>query len=205
MTTPSVLRFSAKNGRLPEPDQARSDGLFAPSDSRALAWRIALDTINQLIELQLVAPDAAPGMLATYRNHLDESVERFSFLPFVFPQQSELAGCQKRLAGRVAVPVWEIVEKILPPTQFYKAHPGITEACRQCGAVILDATALATITTASVNPLAGKGLAAWIRSTLSSERGEEWSPFCFHVAIPFRQWPSVARTHFGAEARCLSN
>jgi hypothetical protein len=205
MTTPSVLRFSAKNGRLPEAYQPQGDTLFGQSDSRSLAWRIALDTMNQLVELHLVAADAAPGTLAAYRNHLEEPAETLSFLPFVFPSESEMAGIQKRLAVQTSVPVWEIAEQIASPARFYKAYPTIVEACRNSGSVVLDATALATITTASVNPMAGKNLATWIRSALLSDGEEERFPFCFHVAIPPRQWPSVARTHFGAEVKCLSN
>ena len=63
MTNLSVLRFSARNGRSPEPEMGRStdeDGSFASSDPQALALRIASDTINQLIELQLVAAGTAP-------------------------------------------------------------------------------------------------------------------------------------------------
>ena len=205
MTTTSVLRFTAKNGRAPEIGQPQSDSQFAPSDPRSLAWRIALDTVNQLIELQSVTGDVAPKLLAAYRNYLEESQESLSFPHLAFPLESELARAQKRLAAQASVPVWEIAEKILPPAQFYRAYPKIGDACRRSGSVILDATALATITTASVNPLAGKGLATWIRTALSAESGEERSPFCFHVAIPARQWSSVARTHFGTEPPCLSN
>ena len=205
MTTPSVLRFSAKNGRLPEAYQPSGDNSFDPSDSRSLARRIALDTINQLIELHLVGADSAPAHLSAYRTHLMESSESRSILQFVFPGESELLAAQKRLAAQASVSVWEIAGQILPPAQFYRAHPAIADACRQCGSVILDATALATITTASVNPVAGRALATWMRSAISSGGAEQRSPFCFHVAVPPTQWPSIARSHFGAEVQCLSN
>jgi len=207
MTAMNVLRFS-KNGRSPEPELdgfGGDDGSFAPSDPQSLAWRIASDTINQLIELQLVAAGAAPRLLAAYRKYLAEPSQSLSFLPFAFPVESELAGVQKRLAALASAPVWEIAERILPPAQFYKAYPAIADACRQSGSVILDAAAPATITSASVNPVAGKSLAMWIRSGLSLGTDDQRSPFCFHVTIPPQQWSSIVRTHFGAEAKCPSN
>jgi hypothetical protein len=203
MTNLNVLRFS-KNGRSAEPEIDRlgdEDGSFASSDPQSLAWRIASDTINQLIELRLLAADIAPRHLAAYRAHLAESTESLSILHFVFPVESELAGVQKRLAALASAPAWEIAERILPPAQFYKAYPAIGDACWQSGSVILDAKAPATFTTASVNPVAGKSLAAWIRSGLSLGTDDQRSPFCFHVTIPPQQWGSIARTHFGGEAQ----
>src|SRR4029077_6160045 len=94
MTNLNVLRFS-KNGRSQEPEIDRlgdEDGSFASSDPQSLAWRIASDTISQLIELQLVAAGASPRLLAAYRKYLEEPSESLSFLPFVFPVESELAG-----------------------------------------------------------------------------------------------------------------
>jgi hypothetical protein len=205
MTTMNVLRFS-KNGRSPEPETDRfdggEDGSFASSDPQSLALRIASDTIKQLIELRLVTTDVASRHLAAYRTHLGQSNESLSILHFVFPTESELAGVQLRLAALVSAPVWEIAERILPPGQFYKAYPAITDACRQSGSVILDAVAPATVTTASVNPVAGKSLAAWIRSGLSLGTDDQRTPFCFHVTIPPQQWPSIVRTHFGVEVQC---
>jgi hypothetical protein len=180
------------------------DGSFAPSDPQSLAWRIASATINQLIELRLVAAGAAPRLLAAYRKYLEEPSQSLSILPFVFPVESELAGVQKRLAALASAPVWEIAERILPPAQFYKAYPTIADACRQSGSVILDARVPATVTTASVNPVAGKSLATWIRSGLSLGADDQRSPFCFHVTIPPQQWASIVRTHFGGEAKSSS-
>jgi hypothetical protein len=181
------------------------DGAFACSNPQSLAWRIASDTVNQLIELGLLAADVASRHLAAYRAHLAQSNESLSILHFVFPAESELAGAQKRLAAAASAHVWEIAERILPPASFYKAYPAIADACRQTGSVILDAKTPATITTASVNPVAGKSLATWIRSRLSLGTDDQRSPFFFHVTIPPQQWASIARTHFGGEARCLSS
>ncbi|HEV3211337.1 MAG TPA: hypothetical protein VGY91_13840 [Chthoniobacterales bacterium] len=197
MTTSNVFRFSAKNERSHGVDQLRDDGSFASSDPRSLGWRIALDTIIELVEHQLLATDSAPRHLSAYRTYLGESSESLSILHFIYPLESELARIQKRLPALASAPVWEIAKRILPPAQFYKAHPKIADACRQSGSVILEATAPATITTASVNPVAGKSLAAWIRAGLSLDEGDQRSPFCFHVTIPPAQWSSITRTHFG--------
>jgi hypothetical protein len=207
MTNLNVLRFSAKNGRSPEPEMDQSGGndggLFASSDPHSPALRIASDTINQLIELRLLTADIASRHLAAYRTHLGQSNESLSILHFVFPVESQLAGVQKRLAGSVSAPVWEIAKRILPPAPFYKAYPAIADVCRRSGSVILDAIVPASFTTGSVNPVAGKSLAAWIRSRLALGTDDQRSPFCFHVTIPPAQWSSIARTHFGGEARCL--
>src|SRR5262249_23694601 len=141
MTAMNVLRFSSRNGRSPEPEIDRAggeDGLFASSDPQSLAWRIASDTVNQLIELGLLAADAPSRHLAAYRAHLAHSNESLSILHFVFPAESELAGVQKRLAASASAPVWEIAERIVPPAQFYKAYFAIADACRLSGSVILD-------------------------------------------------------------------
>src|SRR5215469_535557 len=109
MTNLNVLRFS-RNGRLPEPEMDRTadeEGSFASSDPQALPLRIASETIHQLIELQLLAADASPKLLAAYRKHLEEPSQSLSFLPLVFPAESELAGVQKRLAVTASAPVWE--------------------------------------------------------------------------------------------------
>jgi hypothetical protein len=197
MTTSNVFRFSAKNERSPGVDQLEGDGPFAVADPRSLAWRIALDTINELVELKLLTTDSAPGHLFAYRTYLGESSESLSILHIIYPLESELAGIQKRLAKPASAPVWEIAKRILPPAQFYKAYPKIADACRQSGSVILEAAAPATITTGSVNPLAGKSLAAWIRAGLTLDKSDQRAPFCFHVTIPHQQWPSITRTHFG--------
>jgi len=205
MTNLNVLRFS-KNGRSLEPEMDRAseeDGSFASSDPKSLALRIASDTINQLIELRLLAADASRH-LAAYRTYLGQSTESLSILHFVFPAESELAGVQKRLAATASAPVWEIAERIVPPAQFYKAYPAIADACRQSGSVILDAKTPATFTTASVNPVAGKSLATWIRSGLFQDTDDQPSPFCFHVTIPPQQWPSIVRTHFGGEGEAAT-
>jgi hypothetical protein len=208
MTNLNVLRFSSRNGRSPEPEIDRpsdDEGSFASSDPQTLALRIASETIHQLIELRLMTSDVASKHLAAYRTHLGQSNESLSILHFVFPAESELAGVQKRLVVTASAPVWEIAERILPPAQFYQAYPAIADACRQSGSVILDAKAPATVTTASVNPVAGKSLATWIHSGLFQDTDDQPSPFFFHVTIPPQQWASIARTHFGGEARCLSN
>jgi hypothetical protein len=198
MSALNILRFTAKNGSASEVDYLESNGPFSSSDPRALAWRIASETVNQLIQFQVLAREATPKHLSAYRTYLTESPESLSILHFVFPLQTELLAAQRRLATFASISVWEIAERIVPAAQFYRAHPEIRDACRQCGAVILDATTPATFTTGSVNPLAGKNLATWIRSALSLDKADQRSPFCFHVAIPPQQWPSIARTHFGA-------
>ena len=92
--------------------------------------------------------------------------------------------------------VWEIAHRIPPPETFYKAHPEILEACKLCGAVILDASTPSTITTGSINPLAGDFLARWIQTELEYDPTETRPRFFFHVAIPPRLWPGIMRTHF---------
>jgi hypothetical protein len=193
MTTPNILRLTSRIGTAAEVEKLAGDGPFPLSDPRSLAWSIASETANQLIQLQLLAKTVAARHLATYKTYLAESQESFSILHFMFPLECELLSAQRRLSSLVSVPIWEIAERILPPAQFYRTQPEIAEACRISGAVILDATT-ATFTTASIDPLAGRNLAGRIRSVLSS--GRAGAPFFFHVAILPQQWQSIARTHF---------
>jgi len=198
----NVLRFSSRNGRTPEIDRSRdNDVLSASSDAQSLALRIASDTISELSELGLLPVDSATRHLSAYRDHLEQSRESLSILHFVFPLESQLAAVQKRFAASFSAPVWEIAKRILPPAQFYKAYPEIAEACRLSGSVILDSTIPATVTTASVNPAAGKNLAALIRSGPSLAADDQRSPFCFHVTIPAPQWSAIARIHFGGDTK----
>jgi hypothetical protein len=196
MTAPNILRITTKNGTAAGSEYLAGDGPFLQSDPRSLAWRIASETTSQLVELQILTKPAVASHLATYRTYLTESPESFSILHFVFPVDSDFLSTQRSLCSLRSVPVWEIAERIMPPTQFYRANPLIADACRRSAAVILDATA-ASFTTGSVDPLAGKHLAAWIRSALSADKGDQRVPFRFHVAIPPQQWLSIARTHFG--------
>jgi hypothetical protein len=196
MTAPNILRITTKNGTAAGVEYLAGDGPFLNSDPRSLAWRVASETINQLVELQILTKPAVANHLATYRTYLTESSESFSILHFVFPADSDFLSAQRSLCSLRSVPVWEIAGRILPPTQFYRANPLIADACRRSGAVILDATA-ASFTTGSVDPLAGKHLAAWIRSALSADKADLRVPFRFHVAIPPHQWLSIVRTHFG--------
>ena len=165
---------------------------------RALATAIASHTVNTLVHGQMLDPESATEKLRVYKNNLgQEPPSGHCSLHFLFPDEGELAIAACKLNSHAQLHVWEMAHRIAPPKSFYKAHPEILEACKLCGAVILDAGTPSTLTTGSINPLAGNFLAHWIQSALEAQ--ETRPRFFFHVLVPARYWDSMIRTHFGAD------
>jgi hypothetical protein len=125
-----------------------------------------------------------------------EQVVHDCILRFSMPEEEKLAMAVNWLNGHAHLHRWEIAHRIAPPKTFYQAHPEILEACKMCGAVVLDAGTPATITTGSINPLAGAFLANWIQSALEVDPTETRPRFFFHVVIPPQHWEAIARAHF---------
>jgi hypothetical protein len=169
-------------------------GAIGPRD---LAWAIASHTLDALLEAKMLDPASASEQLRVYSGNLGE--ERFAgqcILRFLFPEEDRLAQAARQLNGQAHLHVWEIAHRITPPESFYKTHPEIVEVCKLCGAVILDAATLSTITTGSINPLAGDLLAHWIQSALEHDAFETRPRFFFHVVVPPRHWSALIRAHF---------
>ena len=165
---------------------------------RALATAIASHTLNGLVEADMLDPESATEKLGVYKNNLgQELLSGHCILHFLLSDEVKLATAACRLNGHARLHVWEMAHQIAPPTSFYKGHPEILEACKLCGAVVLDAGTLSTLTTASINPLAGNFLADWIQSALEAQ--ETRPRFFFHVLVPARYRDSMIRTHFGTD------
>jgi hypothetical protein len=165
---------------------------------RALATAIGSHTVNGLVEAEMLDPESATEQLRVYKNNLgQEPPSGHCILHFLLPDEGELALAAGRLNSHAQLHVWEMAHRIAPPKSFYKAHPEILEACQLCGAVVLDAGTPSTLTTGSINPLAGDFLAHWIQSALEAE--ETRPRFFFHVLVPARHWDSMIRIHFGAD------
>lgn len=180
----------ANGGRLGEPPA----GAVGPRD---LAWAIASHTVDELLEAKMLDPASASEQLRLYSANLGE--ERFAgqcILRFLFPEEDRLAEAVRQLNGQAHLHIWEIAHRITPPEAFYKAHPEIVEVCKLCGAVILDAATQSTITTGSINPLAGDFLFQWIQSALEHDAFETRPRFFFHVVVPPRHWSALIRAHF---------
>jgi hypothetical protein len=171
------------------------DATISRVGPRMLAGLIASHTVTALVEGELVEASAAPELLREYGNQLNqEKLIRDCILRFAFPDEKKLVAAVEWLNTEAHLHVWEIGHRIAPPKTFYQAHPEIVEACRLCGAVILDAGTPATITTGSINPLSADFLANWIQSAL--ETSETRARFFFHVVVAPRHWEAIARAHF---------
>ena len=188
--------------RLNESAESQLAKTLGPSDAtisrvgpRMLAGLIASHTVTALVEGELLEPRAAPELLREYGDQLNqEKLIHDCILRFAFPDDEKLAAAVDWLNRQAHLHVWEIAHRIAPPKTFYQGHPEIFEACRSCGAVILDAGTPATITTGSINPLSAGFLANWVQSAL--ETGETRARFFFHVVVPPRYWEAIARAHF---------
>jgi hypothetical protein len=165
--------------------------------ARTLAKTIAAHTVKLLVDGEMLDPDAASDELLRYGISLEKGIHAGQgILQFLFADEGRLAMVLNWLNSQANLHVWEIAHRIPPPDSFYKAHPAIFEACKLCGAVILDASTLSTITTGSINPLAGDFLARWMQTELAYDSSETRPRFFFHVAIPPRLWPGIIRSHF---------
>src|ERR1700730_1374090 len=174
-----------------------SDATIGRVGPRMLAGLIASHTVNALVEGGLLDAAAAPELLRAYGSRLSpEQVVHDGILRFSMPEDEKLAVAVNWLNGHAHLHRWEIAHRIAPPKTFYQAHPEILEACKMCGAVVLDAGTPATITTGSINPLAGAFLANWIQSALEVDPTETRPRFFFHVVVPPRHWEAIARAHF---------
>jgi len=165
--------------------------------ARVLAKTIAAYTVKLLLEGEMLDPTTATDELLKYGINLEKGLNiGQGILRFLFPDEGRLAMVLHWINSHANLHVWEIAHRIPPPEAFYKAHPEIFEACKICGAVILDASTASTITTGSVNPLTGDFLARWIQTELEYDPSETRPRFFFHVAIPPRLWPGIMRSHF---------
>ena len=165
--------------------------------ARVLAKTIAAHTVKILLEGEMLDPTTATDELLKYGISLEQGLNMGQgIMHFLFPDEGRLAMVLNWLNSRTSLHVWEIAHRIPPPEAFYKAHPEVFEACKVCGAVILDASTSSTMTTGSVNPLTGDFLASWIQTQLEYDPSETHPRFFFHVAVPPRLWPGIMRSHF---------
>jgi hypothetical protein len=170
------------------------------SGAAALAKTISAHTVKMLLEGEMLDPALASDELLKYGIGLESGLNIGQcILRFLFPDDGRLAMVIGWLNSQANLHVWEIAHRIPPPELFYKVHPEIFEACKLCGAVILDASTPSTITTGSINPLTGEFLARWIQTQLEYDPAETHPRFFFHVVIPPRLWPNVMRSHFHYE------
>jgi hypothetical protein len=177
--------------------EAWSVGKVGP---RALATAIASHTVNALVQSEMLDPESATERLRVYKNNLGQDLPLGRcVLHFLLPDEEKLAMAVCRLNSHAHLHLWEMAHRIAPPTHFYKTHPEILEACKLCGAVVLDAGTPSTLTTGSINPLAGDFLAHWIQSALEADSSEARPRFFFHVLVPARYRDSMIRTHFGTD------
>jgi hypothetical protein len=165
--------------------------------ARVLATAIASQTVNALVQGEMLDPESATEKLQVYKDNLERELPSgHSILHFLLPDEGKLAMAAWWLNSQAQLHVWEMAHRIAPPKSFYREHPEILDACKLCGAVVLDAGTPSTLTTGSVNPVVGNFLAHWIQSALEVDSSETRPRFFFHVLVPARHWDSMIRTHF---------
>jgi hypothetical protein len=177
-----------------------SDATIGRVGPRMLAGLIASHTVNALVDGGLLDAGSAPELLREYGSQFgpDQAVQD-CILRFSMREDEKVVTAVNWLNSHAHLHRWEIAHRIAPPKSFYKAHPEILEACKLCGAVVLDIGTPSTVTTGSINPLAGDFLANWIQSALDVDPTERRPRFFFHVVIPPRHWEAIARAHFRAD------
>jgi hypothetical protein len=181
----------------PEAELPRVEQETGHVAARVLAKTIAAHTVKILLEGEMLDPASASDELLKYGIGLEEGLNLGQgILRFLFPDEGRLGMVLHWLNSQANLHVWEIAHRIPPPDVFYKTHPEILEACKLCGAVVLDAATPSTMTTGSINPLTGDFLAHWIQIELEYDAAETRPRFFFHVAIPPRLWPGIVRSHF---------
>jgi hypothetical protein len=191
------LKLGTAAGSEPSAELPRGAQEAGHVGARALAKTIAAHTVKVLVDGEMLDPAAASDELLKYGMSLENGVQvGQGILQFLFADEGRLAMVLNWLNSQANLHVWEIAHRIPPPDSFYKAHPAILEACKLCGAVVLDASTSSTITTGSINPLSGEFLARWMQTELEYDSSELRPRFFFHVAIPPRLWPGIMRSHF---------
>jgi hypothetical protein len=112
-------------------------------------------------------------------------------------EEEKLVGGVRALQRLVNAHVWGVTPRIPPPEAFYRSYPEVKLVCRFTGTVIVDAGTSCTLTTASLNPLAGEIVAAWLDTYFTQNRREQRHRFYSHVALTPAQWPGIFRSHCG--------
>jgi hypothetical protein len=192
------LNEAIKSRSAPSPDAV--DTSVAGVGPLVLATTIASRTVNALVEGEMLDPRIAPELLRVYESSLgqDRTIGQ-CILQFLFSDEGKLAMAMRWLNTQAQLHVWEMAHRISPPRAFYRAHPELAEACKVCGAVVLDAATPATLTTGSINPLIGDFLGRWVQSVLRNDPSESRPRFHFHVVVPPRYWSTIVRTHFNLD------
>jgi hypothetical protein len=184
----------------PPKELPREEPAAGQAGGPTLAKMIAAHTVKVLLEGEMLDPTSASDELLKYGISVESGLNNGQcILRFLFPDEGRLAMVSHWLNSHANLHIWEMAHRIPPPESFYKAHPEILEACKLCGAVILDAATASTITTGSINPLSGDFLARWIQADLEHYSAEMHPRFFFHVVIPPRLWVGIAHSHFRSE------
>ena len=174
-----------------------SNGTVGQTDAAGLAWEIAQNTASQLIAAGLLDRGEAMKQMDVYGNRITRGTAAGEcVLLHLFPEEALLDQAVQVLNQAALLQVWEFAHRIAPPDAFYRANPEIGEACRCCGVVILDASTPATITSGSVNPVAGDLFTGWLQAKFCGDGTDNRRRFSFHVVVPARHWTSILRTHF---------
>jgi hypothetical protein len=162
-----------------------------------LAQKLAEVTNDVLVELGVLDQSEGQRKLQDFLTDAEAlSLQGKTFLHAVLEEEKLSAGVRS-LQRLVNAHVWGVTPRIPPPEAFYRSYPEVKPVCRLTGTVIVDASTAGTLTTASVNPLAGEIVAAWLDAYFTQSRKEQRHRFYSHVALTPVQWPGIFRSHCG--------
>jgi hypothetical protein len=177
-------------------NQALRYGAWGGLTPLLLAQKLAEVTNNVLVELgELDQPEGRRKLRDFWAEAEALSLQGKTCL-HVALGEAKLAAGVRSLQRLVNAHVWGVTPRIPPPDAFYRSYPEVKPVCRLTGTVIVDASTPCTLTTASLNPLAGEIVAAWLDTYFTKTRREPRHRFYSHVALTPAQWPGVLRSHF---------
>lgn len=178
-------------------NQALRYGAWGGLTPLLLAQKLAEVTNDVLVELGELDQAEGRRKLREFRADAEALSLQGKTSLHVVLEEGKLAAGARALQRLVNAHIWGVTPRIPPPEAFYRSYPDIKSACRLTGTVIVDASTACTLTTASLNPLAGEIVAVWLGWYFTQSRGEQRHRFYSHVALTPAQWPGIFRSHWG--------
>ncbi|MBW0000343.1 MAG: hypothetical protein JO015_14680 [Verrucomicrobia bacterium] len=178
-------------------NQALRYGAWGGLTPLLLAQKLAEVTNDVLVELGVLDQTDAREKLREFRADADALSLQGKTALHVVLDEAKLATGVRALQRLVNAHAWGVTPRIPPPEAFYRSYCEVRTVCRLTGSAIIDASSPCTLTTASLNPLAGEIVGAWLDHYFTQHRREPRHRFYSHVALTPAQWPAIFRAHCG--------
>lgn len=168
--------------------------------------RIANTSLNHLRQGGYISAEEAEPLLPAYKNALTSLEPPMDFLIFVAEQQAkrhsltaegEVARMQKLLRTCLndRVNYWSFGPLPGRAGGLYEHCPGLRGICATLGCPATLAGETSIVHIASINPVAAKVTAFWIRQELNRETDTE-APFVFPFLLDLPAWQVLMQRHF---------